>query len=178
MEGFLEPEQILNELNLRRDMTVAEFGCGAGIFSLALAKRLKQGRVYSLDVQEEKLSALKNKALLEKFTNLITIHCNLEAENGSTLHKNSMEAVLIPNVLFQSEDKHAIIKESQRVLKKGGQLLIVDWQKLSSLAPKQLAIYPEEIKKIAEDTGLDFKKEFSAGRHHFALLFRKNRPVA
>lgn len=177
MESFFRPEQILNELNLRRDMTVAEFGCGSGFFSLALAKRLKQGRVYALDVQEEKLSALKNKALMENLTNLFTIHCNLETENGSTLHKNSLEAVLIPNVLFQSEDKHAIIKESKRVLKKGGQLLIVDWQKSSSLAPKQLTVYPKEIKKIAEDAELDFKKEFSAGKHHFALLFRKNKVI-
>lgn len=173
MEGFLNPEQILNELDLRDNMTAVEFGCGAGIFALALAKRLKQGRVYGLDVQEEKLSALKNKALLEKLKNVVTIHCDLEAKDGSTLHGDSVDIVLIPNVLFQAENKHAIIEEGKRVLKQGGQLLIIDWQKSSSLAPKQGTISPDEIKKIAQGIELAFKKEFSAGGHHFGLLFSK-----
>jgi len=173
MEGFLNPDKILDELDLKENMTVAEFGCGTGNFTLALAKKIKQGRIYSLDIQEEKLSALKNKALLENFNNVIAIHCDLEAENGSTLHKNSVNTVLIPNLLFQTEDKNAIIKESKRVLKQGGQLLIVDWLKSSFLSPKQGIIYPEEIKKIAREIEFDFKKEFSAGEHHFGLLFNK-----
>ena len=32
---------------------------------------------------------------------------------------------------------------------------------------------PLEIKKIAREAELIFKKEFSAGGHHFALLFSK-----
>ena len=173
MEGFLSPEEILNNLETREDMTAVEFGCGSGIFTLALAKRLKQGRVYGLDIQEEKLSALKNKALLEKLKNVVTIHCDLETKDGSTLHGNSVDIVLIPNVLFQTEDKHAIIEEGKRVLKQGGQLLIIDWQKSSLLAPNQGTISSDEIKKITESAELVFKKEFSAGEHHFALLFNK-----
>ncbi|MEK7541141.1 MAG: methyltransferase domain-containing protein [Patescibacteria group bacterium] len=173
MEGFLSPEEILNELDLKDNMTAVEFGCGAGAFALALAKQLKQGRVYGLDVQEEKISALKNKTLLEKLKNVFAIHCDLESEGGSTLHKNSADIVLIPNVLFQAENKYAIIKESERILKQGGQLLIIDWQKSSLLAPNQGTISSDEIKKITESAELVFKKEFSAGEHHFALLFNK-----
>lgn len=171
MEGFLSPEEILNNLEIREDMTACEFGCGSGIFVLALAKRLKQGRVYGLDVQEEKLSVLKNKVLIEKLKNVVTIHCDLETKGGSTLHRDSIDIVLIPNVLFQAENKHAIIKEGKRVLKQGGQLLIIDWQKSSSLAPKQGVVLPDEIKKIAQDIELTFKKEFSAGAYHYGLLF-------
>ena len=173
MEGFLNPEEILNNLDIREDMTAVEFGCGAGIFSLSLAKKIKQGRVYGLDIQEEKLSALKNKALLEKLKNIVTICCDLEKKDGSTLHSDSADIVLIPNILFQAENKNAIIEEGKRILKTGGQLMIIDWQKSSSLAPKQGTITPDEIKKIAEDAGLSFKREFSAGGHHFALLFSK-----
>ena len=174
MEGFLNPEKVLDEFYLKKDMTAAEFGCGSGMFAILLAKRLNQGRVYGLDVQEEKLSALKNRALAENLKNLITICCDLEEKNGSTLHKNFADIVLIPNVLFQSEDKYAIIKESKRILKQGGQLLVLDWQKASPLALRQLAISPEEIKKMAQDAELTLKKEFLAGQHHFALLFSKS----
>ena len=173
MEDFLSPEVILNNLEISENMTAVEFGCGAGIFVIALAKRIKQGRVYGLDVQEEKLSVLKSKALVEKLINIITIHCDLEAKDGSTLARDSADIVLIPNVLFQSENKYAIINEGKRILKQGGQLLIIDWQKSSLLAPKQGIVSPDEIKKIAREAELIFKKEFSAGGHHFALLFSK-----
>ncbi len=173
MEDFLSPEAILNNLEINENMTAVEFGCGAGIFVIALAKRVKQGRVYGLDVQEEKLSVLKNKASIEKLTNIVAIHCDLETKNGSTLVGDSVDIVLIPNVLFQAENKYAIINEGKRILKQGGQLLIIDWQKSSLLAPKQGIISPDEIKKIARDAELTFKKEFSAGGHHFALLFNK-----
>jgi ubiquinone/menaquinone biosynthesis C-methylase UbiE len=173
VEGFLNPEQILNELELKEDMLACEFGCGTGIFTISLAKRLKQGKVYGLDVQEEKLSALKNRATLEKLTNISTILCDLEAPKGSTFQNNFLDIVLIPNILFQAENKRAIIQEGKRILKPGGQLLIIDWSKKVSFGPKEGRITADEVKKLASEVGLSFKKEFSAGEYHFALLFIK-----
>ncbi|MDP2741392.1 MAG: class I SAM-dependent methyltransferase [bacterium] len=171
MEGFFNPEEILKELELREDMTAAEFGTGAGIFAILLAKKLKQGRVYGLDIQEEKLSALKNRAALEKVENIITIHCDLEAVKGSTFQNNFLDVILICNVLFQAEDKGAIIKEAKRVVKLGGQVLIIDWNDNAPFGPKEGRISAIEAKKIAEEAGLSLKKEFKAGAYHYGLLF-------
>ncbi len=170
---MINPEEILNILDLKNDMIACEFGCGAGIFAISLAKRLTNGKVYGLDVQDEKLSALKNRANMENLLNIDTILCDLERPNGSTLQSDYSDLVLIPNVLFQAEEKSAIIEEAKRVLKPEGQLLIIDWKKDAPLGPKEGRISPEEVKKMAEKLNLKLKKEFSAGIYHYALLFTK-----
>ena len=171
--SFLKPEKVLAELELKENMVACDFGCGAGGWVIPLAKRLEEGRVYALDVQEEMLSALKGQANLENLLNIETILCDLENPKGLELIDNFADLVLITNLLFQIGNKKRILKEGKRVLKKGGQILIVDWKKESLLGPRQEGVSSEEVKNMAEDLGLKLKKEFEAGVHHYGLLFTK-----
>jgi len=170
---FINPEKILDQLELREDMTACEFGCGSGIFSIALAKRLKKGRVYGLDILEEKLSAFKSRAQLEGVSNVETILADIEKIGGSKLGDNSLDLVLIPNVLFENEDKRVIIEEAKRITRPRGEILILDWKKKSPLGPKKGRISAEEVKTIASSLNLTFKKEIEAGEYHYCLLFTK-----
>ncbi len=172
MGDFLNVENVLQNLDLKEDMLAAEFGCGSAAFAISLAQKLKKGKVYALDIQQEKLDALKGKLSFNNISNVSTILCDLEAEKGSTLRDNFLDIVLIPNVLFQSENKAAIMNESKRVLKPGGQVLVIDWLK-KNLFSSQEIVSPEEVKKIAESLGFIFKKEFGAGDYHYGLLFTK-----
>ena len=173
MEDFLNPEKVLEQLDLREDMIAVEFGCGSGAFTIALAKNLLDGRVYALDVQADVLSALQGRARAEKALNIETIQCDLEQEHGSTLPNDFVDLVLIPNVLFQVEDKKSIINEAKRILKKQGKLLIIDWKKQKGLGPKKGRISANEVKKIAQELGLKLEKEFEPGSFHYGLIFDK-----
>ncbi len=173
MAEILKVEEVLNNLELKPDMLAAEFGCGSAEFALTLAKKLHKGKVYALDIQEERLSALKGRAVVQKVNNIVIVHCDLEAERGSTLPENSLDVIVIPSVLFQAENKSAIIGEGKRVLKIGGQLLIIDWLKVGPFSPKTGMIKPDDVKKMADELGLIFKNEFAVGDYHYALLFTK-----
>jgi len=173
MVEFINPEKILDQLDLKEDTTVCEFGCGSGVFSIALAKRLKKGRVYALDILEEKLSALKNRAQIEGVSNIETILANVEKIGGSKLGDSSLDLVLIPNVLFQNEDKKVIIEEAKRITKLGGEILILDWKKESPLGPKEGRISAKDVKEIATSLDLKFKKEIEVGSYHYCLIFTK-----
>ena len=172
-KGFLNPEEVLNQLDLEEKMIAAEFGCGSGGFTIPLAKRLKDGKVFGLDIQEEMLSALKSRASVEKVFNIQTIRCDLEKPNGSTLKDNSLDLVLIPNVLFQVEDKNAILKEAKRILKKEGKILVIDWKIDAPLGPKEGRVSEKEVKELAKELGLKTEKEFPAGAYHFSLILVK-----
>lgn len=172
MPDFLKTNEILDLLELKEEMSAAEFGCGSAVFALSLAKRLNKGKIYALDIQEEKLSALKGKVAKENINNISTVLCDLEAPNGSGLPANSLDIVLIPNMLFQAENKSAIIKEGHRALKPGGQMLVIDWFKQVPFGPKTM-VSPDEMKKIAQGFGLTLKREFAAGDYHYGLIFTK-----
>lgn len=173
MAEVLRVNEILGHLELKDSMVAAEFGCGAADFALALAKKLTTGKVYALDIQEEKLSALKGKAAVQGVSNISTVHCDLEAPRGSGLQDSTLDLVLIPNVLFQAENKYAMIEEGKRILKPGGSLLIIDWLEKGLFGPREGMVTPDELKKIAELLGLSLQKEFAAGDYHFALVFTK-----
>lgn len=173
MAKFLNPAEIIKQLDLKPDMIVAEFGCGARGFIIELAKKLNDGLVYGIDIQKEPLSALKSLANLQKLTNIHLICSDLEQERGSTLGDSTLDMVLIPNVLFQVEDKNAIIKEAKRVLKKEGKLVIIDWLPEASQGPVEGRVSPKEVQNLAEKNGFEKTKELEVGDYHFGLVFKK-----
>lgn len=170
---MFDPEEVLSQLGLKSYMAAAEFGCGSGGFTIPLAKKLGEGKVYGLDILEEKLSALKHKAELEKVFNIQTKVADLDEKEGSGLSSNSLDLVLIPNVLFQAEKKNNMVEEAARILKEGGELVVVDWKEDAAIGPNEGRVSAGEVKEIAEKSNLKLKKEFSAGPYHYGLVFEK-----
>jgi len=171
MEGFLNPEEVLKQLKLKKDMIVADFGSGSGGWALPLAKKLEDGMVYAIDILEEPLSALRSKALLEKIFNIKIILADVE--EGVDLPKESIDIILMTNLLFQVEDKKKVLEEGKRFLKKGGKILVVDWSPEAPLGPKEGRISPEEVKEMAKNLSLKLEEEFKAGVFHYGLIFTK-----
>lgn len=172
MEGFLNPKEILNQLDLRKEMTAADFGSGSGGWAIPLAKILKDGKVYAIDILEEPLSALKNKSEIEGIDNIELIRHNIEGEENLKLKDNFLDLVLITNLLFEAKNKKRVISEAKRVVKDSGKILVIDWLLESNLGPKNKT-FPEEIKKIGEKIGLRLEKEFKAGPYHWGIILTK-----
>lgn len=170
---FINPEEILDQIQLRSEMKGAEFGCGSGHWALALAQRLKKGIVYAMDVQAEPLSALKAKAERAGFANLKVRQRDLTETEGSGLPKSSLDIVLIPNLLFQVEEKEKILREAKRILKPNGLLVVVDWLKRARLILNQPYISAAQVKSLAHKLGFALFKEFPSQGSHFVLVFKK-----
>ena len=173
MVGFLNPEEVLKQLKLREDMTAADFGCGSGGWIIPLAKRLENGTVYAIDILEEPLSVLKSKAKLEKIYNVEIIQADIEGKNTSKLSDSSCDLVLMTNLLFQCENRKSVLEEGKRVLKTGGKILAVDWNKDNALTKAVENLSAQEVKKIAKYLNLKLEKEFKAGLYHWGLVLVK-----
>jgi len=175
--AFSDPAKNIEQFNLVEGMTVVDFGAGSGAYALALARRIgRSGRVYAIDVQKELLARLGREAKAAHL-NLEVIWSDLERAGGSKLADRSVDFVLIANLLFQVTGKYTLLLEAKRILRPDGRLAIIDWQdSFSNLGPTPPQIVlPEEVKTIALQAGLQFLKEFSAGDHHYGLMFTREK---
>jgi len=173
---FIDPIMVISQLDLRSGITVADFGCGTGYFSIPIAKKIgKEGVVYSLDIVPQKLEAVASQAKTQGITNIITKRANLENEEGSKLGAESIDWVIMKDVLFQNKKKSNMFKEAKRVLKPGGKILIVEWRSgNSSIGPdSNLRISRDEINSLINDNQLLIVKDIEAGDFHYGLILSK-----
>ena len=169
-EGFLNPQQILNSLPLKEDMVACDFGCGSGGWAIPLSKILKKGMVYAVDILEEAISAFDSKVSAYQLFNIKPILGDIE--KGVKFKDEYVDFVLLTNMLFQVDDREAAINEAKRILKPGGIILIVDWNK-DAIGDKTGRISKEEAEDLLQGKGFKTEKEFSAGNFHWGLLLRK-----
>ena len=172
MPEFVNPTQLLEQIGLRPNMMAADFGSGSGGWAIPLARKLEEGQVFAVDIQEEPLSALEGKAKLQGLSNIRRIVADIE-EKIPQLKDLFFDLVLMTDLLFQIDDKEAAFMEAKRVLRIGGRILVVEWLSGASLGPEDGAVSPEEIKEIAKNLGFHLEKEFKAGDYHFAITFTK-----
>jgi len=175
MERFLNPDTTLDEINVHGNMHVADLGSGAGHFSLAAARRLASGgRVHAFDVQKEPLESLRADAARLGLHNITTLWTDLERPESTKLAQGSMDVVFLHNVLFQAEDKPAMIKEASRILHPNGKLSVIDWVASVGGGPEQQnRISKEQVKELATKNGLAYEKDFRTGSHHYGIILRK-----
>lgn len=174
--GFLKPESLVNEFGLAPGMSVADFGSGAGYFTILMAERVgKEGRVYALDIMESALDSVREKAKAVGLENIELIRTNLEVVGSSGLADQSQDVVLLANILFQSDKKSEIVKEAKRVLKDTGSLIIIDWKKGAGGfgPPDNLRTDETAMRSLAVGEGLIFDRIFDAGQFHFGAIFKK-----
>jgi ubiquinone/menaquinone biosynthesis C-methylase UbiE len=164
MSDFLNPKKVIEEIDLPEGASVADFGCGSGGWVLPLGQKVKDAKIYALDILKEALSALRSKAEMEKVYNIRTVQCDVE--RGTDIQTNAMDLVIMSNLLFQVDDKDATLEEGKRVLRRGGKLLVVDWIIDGNNSEEKL---DEKIK----NKNFIFVKKIDAGNQHFATLYEK-----
>ena len=68
---FHKPEEMFTNY-VKEGQVVADIGCGMGYFSLGLAKLVKKsGKVYAIDIQEQKLTRVKKRAVKAGVSDII-----------------------------------------------------------------------------------------------------------
>ena len=175
--GFMNPEVIVESFGLEPGMKVADFGSGAGYFTILIAKKVGDSvMVTALDIMESALETVRAKASAAGLKNLQTTRGDLEVLGGSALPDNSQNMVLLANILFQSPKKAEIIKEAKRVLITDGLVIVIDWKKeTNGVGPTaDLKIDKGELKAVIEKEGLVFVRDIDAGSFHFGFIFSKS----
>ncbi len=173
---FAHPARAVAALGVEHGMKIADFGAGSGAYIYAFAEALLgSGVVYAIDVQNDLLRRIKNEADRRGNKNVEIIWGDLETFEGSKLAP-LLDLVLLSNILFQLEDHVAVVTEAMRIVRPGGRVAIIDWtDSFGGMGPhKDAVVTRDEAYELAQSVGLVFLKEFSAGSHHYGLIFKKS----
>jgi ubiquinone/menaquinone biosynthesis C-methylase UbiE len=122
--SYLNPKQVLSLVNLKPSYLVADLGCGSGVFSIPLSKKVK--KVYAIDIEQKMIDALKQKIEQKKIYNIKPL---LSKDDQIPLENYSLDLLLTINTLHEFRDLDKTIKEIYRVLKPVGKVAVVDFKK-------------------------------------------------
>ncbi|EKD58860.1 MAG: methyltransferase type 11 [uncultured bacterium] len=173
---FLDPTKIIAQLDVQEGSVVADFGCGPGYFSLPFASAVGQaGKIYSLDVLPQALETVVGKCKNSGIINIETKRVNLEKENGSKMENESLDWVIMKDILFQNQRKDVIIAEAYRVLKPGGMVIVVEWNQAEEAIGPDLSIRikQESLKGMFEEKKFTVDRNIDAGDFHYAFVAKK-----
>ncbi len=171
---FVKPEELLKQFSISHDMLVADLGAGSGFYTIPAGKIASHGKVYAIEIQKDFITTLKNKANHEGVQNIEYIWGDMESVGGTKLKDELLDRVIASNVLFQVENKYKFIDECLRILKKGGKLLLVDWDSASILGPKsEQVITKTKALSMFEEKGFILEKEVNTGEHHYGFILIK-----
>jgi len=167
---YLNPEQFLSFLDLQPNNIVADLGCGSGVFTIPISKKVK--KIYGIDIEPKMIQVLDQKIFQKKIKNISTL-----LSNGIIipLETASVDLLITVNTLHEFNDRNKVFKEIFRVLNPTGKLAVIDFKKKREGfgPPSKIRISSRQAKKIFEQNcfRLLMKKYL---RYDYFLLFEKS----
>jgi ubiquinone/menaquinone biosynthesis C-methylase UbiE len=138
---FHNPRQTLENARLRKGMSVVDYGCGPGSFTIPAAELVGQaGKVFAVDIHPLAISAVKQKASRKGLQNVETV---LVRGYDTGIEESSIDRVLLIDTIHLIDDPDALFHEIHRMLKPDGLLFMQKGHMAMS-----------EQKSIVERTGL------------------------
>ncbi|MBI4121341.1 MAG: class I SAM-dependent methyltransferase [Candidatus Ryanbacteria bacterium] len=177
MRVFEKIEDLLEHCGFYGPIVVADFGCGAGHFAMPIAQRISSsGKVYALDIQEPPLSVLRKEAKRAHLYNVHTMRADIERALGSRLKDESVDKVVVANMLFQTPEKKNVLLEANRILKKRGKLITVEWHTRHELPGprRELRVSPDTLKGLLTNANLPPIHAFELGSFHYGFISEKS----
>lgn len=118
---------LYNYLELSRDMTVLDVGCGTGFFSRLISDGMgKTGRVIGVDRNPKLISAARSIAKSERFSSKVISFRQGQAEE-LPFKNNFVDRVVCQTLLWIVKDSRRVLEEMVRVCKTGGLVAALDW---------------------------------------------------
>jgi len=162
---FLPPYKTLKYLGLIEDDIMIDVGCGTGYFTIPAAQITgPAGKVIGLDISEVMLDELRRK--------IFNLPGNIELILSDPIQFPPRDStgtfVLLSNVLHEAENMITMLKEARRVLKHGGKLAIIEWEKkeMPMGPPIEDRLHADEILSMVSQAGFVMPKIIPAGEYH------------
>jgi len=116
------PRKSLEKAGLRKGMSVVDYGCGPGSFTIPAAELAgEKGKVFAVDIHPLAIRAVKQKASRKGLQNVETV---LVRGYDTGIGESSIDRVLLIDTIHLIDDPDALFREIHRMLKPDGLLFM------------------------------------------------------
>jgi precorrin-6B methylase 2 len=121
----IEVPRLVELLELKPGMTVADVGAGFGAWTMRFSRWLgPTGRVYATDIGAAQLASLRESVQREQLTNVTVL---AGASNTTNLPALCCDAILIRDAYHHLTEPDAIVRSFAASLRPGGRLAVIDF---------------------------------------------------
>jgi len=115
----------ISKLPLSLNSVVADIGAGSGYYSFRIAKKIPQGKVFAVEVQDEFISLLSGR---KQDLNLANVEIIKGSEKSPNLPENSTDLAIMVDVYHELLYPREMLQEIRKSLKPAGKLLLLEYR--------------------------------------------------
>ncbi|MEZ4450641.1 MAG: class I SAM-dependent methyltransferase [Nannocystaceae bacterium] len=132
-EVYTRRKAILRNLHLRTGQDVADVGAGTGLFTLPIAAAVgPEGKVYAVDLMPTFLAHIGERCRAAGVQNVTLVQSSARATG---LAEGSIDLAFLSDSYHHLEDPAAILRSIRRALRPGGELVILDFERIPGVSP-------------------------------------------
>lgn len=173
---LIDPAKLWAALDLDEGITFLDLGCGVGNYSLAAAEIIgPTGIVYAVDLWQEGIDALKERAAREGRVNIQAFRAPV---GEIPLPDHSIDVGFMATVLHdlvEAGTAIAALSELTRLIKPEGLLAIVEFEKVEGPPgpPLQIRLNSKEVEDFVTPFGFSRQKIKKIGTYNYLIIFTK-----
>lgn len=168
-------DEIVDALQLKPGMQVADIGAGTGLFTRRFAKQLgDNGKVYAIDISNEFIRNIVNQA---KQSGLKNIQGIVNTDKSITLGANTVDLAFLCDTYHHFEYPRAMLQSIRKALKKNGRLVVIDFRKDPQVSSRWVMGHVRADQRIArqeiEQAGFRYLKSEDMLQSNYFMVFEK-----
>lgn len=174
-EVFDKRHAVVEALQLKPGMEIADIGAGTGFYSLLFADQVgTAGKVYAVDIVKD---FIDNIMRLANEKGLANIHGIISRQNDTGLAPHSVDMVFICDTYHHFEFPQTMLASIRQALRPGGQLIIIDFRKQPGISSRwvmgHVRANKDTVIKEVEDAGFKLHSEPALLKSNYFLRFIK-----
>ena len=144
----------ISKLPVMNNSVVADIGAGTGYYTFRIAKKVPDGKVYAVEIQDYAIRHLRARSIKLKQGNVIVVK---GGEQSPNLPDNSIDLSIMVDVYHELLYPHEMLQAIRRALKPNGKLLLIEYR---AEDPKV------EIKTLHKTSVVQVNEELTANGFH------------
>jgi predicted methyltransferase len=179
-EVYDRRNDIVDALQLRPGLVVADVGAGSGLFTLLFAAEIGDtGRVLAVDIAPSFVEAIRARARSRGLRNVDGV---VSTQTDVSLPPGIIDLVFLCDTYHHFEHPAAMLRSIHSALRPGGELVIVDFQRIAGKSSQwvmdHVRVGRDGVVREVEAAGFRLVDERRFLHENFFLRFERITPLA